>query len=225
MHLEKRGEVSLALLENLDSIKSHLTQQTIIAATKYVDSSKMKELLLLGINHFGENRAESFLEKYETFEKEKITWHFIGSLQTNKVKKIINKIDYLHSLDRLSLALEIQKYRITPLKCFIEVHISKEVSKSGIDNKEVIDFIKKIEIYDKIEVVGLMGMASNTEDKVQIESEFLSLKKLSNKIKKLQLPNVKQSYLSMGMSNDYQIAVKCNATHLRLGRILFRNEG
>ncbi len=199
------------------------SSKTIVAATKYVGVKEIKELVDLGIQHIGENRVQAFLEKYELLHDLDIHWHFIGHLQSKKVKKMIQKIDYLHSLDRLSLADEIQKHRTLPLKCFIEVNISDESSKYGLNVRDVSSFCEKLQTYDKIHIVGLMGMAKLTDDREVIKQEFNKLVHLQEELNK-EL-NLELKYLSMGMSNDYKIAMECGATHLRLGSILFRNEG
>ena len=206
----------LKLLEEIDS-------QTIVAATKYVDAQDILALVELGIHHIGENRVDAFLEKFSLLHDLDITWHFIGHLQSKKVKKVINKIDYLHALDRDSLALEIQKHRKLPLNCFIEVNISEEESKYGLHVNEVYSFCEKLKSYDKIHIVGLMGMAKLTDDEIEIKKEFNKLVVLKNDLNKKLHLNLQ--YLSMGMSNDYKIAIEEGSTHLRLGSILFRKEG
>jgi hypothetical protein len=196
--------------------------KNIVAATKYVGVEEIKELVDIGIKDMGENRVDAFLQKHEALANLDVSWHFIGHLQSKKVKHVINKIDYLHSLDRLSLADGIEKYRDLPLDCFIEVNISDEISKYGLTVSEVSSFCEKLKNYDKIHIVGLMGMAKLTDDKEEIKREFM---KLSNLLKELNKDlNLDLKYLSMGMSNDYQTALECGATHLRLGSILFRNE-
>lgn len=200
---------------NNDSIK-------VVAATKYFDSDEMRELYKAGIRHFGENRVEILLEKQGNLSDLDITWHLIGTLQTKKAKKIINSIDYLHSLDTLKLACEIQKRRVNALNCFIQVNISSEESKHGINPDEVIDFIKEIRNFDKINIIGLMGMAELTSDEEIISNEFQKLNDLQLLIKK-EL-NIELLDLSIGMSNDYLIALKHNATYLRLGSVLFKKE-
>jgi hypothetical protein len=204
------------------SIKREVKDAIIIAATKYGDITDIKKLYDLGIRNIGENRVNNFLEKYETLHDLDIVWHFIGHLQSKKVKKMINKIDFLHSLDRISLLDAIQESRSLPLDCFLEVNISDETSKYGLKPEEVLDFYQKTKEYDKIRIVGLMGMASLTDDEEVIKSQFSKLVAL-----KIQLENVlKESilYLSMGMSNDYRIALEMNATHLRLGSVFFKKE-
>lgn len=195
---------------------------TVVAATKYFNADEMKELFNTGITHFGENRVEALLEKQEQLKDTPITWHFIGTLQTKKVKKIINHIDYLHSLNTIKLAEEINNRRTSPLKCFIQVNISDEFSKHGFNKEEVIPFIEEISSYNNIEIIGLMGMAEYTEDETILHQEFQILNDLQQEIKETLQINIKE--LSIGMSNDYPIALKHNATFLRLGSVLFKKE-
>lgn len=191
---------------------------TLVAATKYVDSSEMRNLFKNGVTNFGENRVDAFLKKYEDLKDLNITWHFIGHLQRNKAKEVINKIDYLHSLDSLKLADEIEKYREKPLPTFVEVSINLEENKNGVPYYELEDFIKSLLKYKKIELIGLMMMTIKvSEDK---ENQFAKLVELKKKIEKNL--NIKIPYLSMGMSEDYLEAIKEGATHIRLGRILFK---
>jgi len=208
-------------VSNLNRIKTQMKDQTLIAVTKYVGDQEVKDLINEGILDLGENRADVFLEKYLRFKDVSIRWHFIGHLQSNKVKKVINHIDYLHSLDRMSLVDAIEKYRNEPLKCLIEVNISQESSKHGMNPENVIEFYQKVKKYDKINVIGLMGMASDTEDRNQIRQQFEILCKLRDQIREIDDIDLK---LSMGMSNDYLIAIEMNATYLRLGSILFKED-
>ncbi len=201
-----------------DFIKSIPSNITLVAATKYVDANEMKILFNNGICNFGENRVDAFLDKYEALKDLDISWHFIGHLQRNKAKEVINRIDYLHSLDSLKLADEIEKYRTTPLNTFVEVSINLEESKNGVPYYELEDFIKSLLKYKKINLVGLMMMTIKVSD--DKENQFAKLVELRNKIEKSL--NIKIPYLSMGMSEDYEYAIKEGATHIRLGRILFK---
>ena len=151
-----------------------------------------------------------------------IEWHFIGTLQSRKVKDMINEIACLHSLDRLSLAKEIQKYRQEPLPCFIQVNVSEEESKHGLNVEEVIPFIEALKRYPIIEVIGLMTMAPHTDDENVIRDCFKKLKQLQTTIS---ISGFAKNclMLSMGMSNDYQIAIEEGATHIRLGSVLFQD--
>ena len=192
---------------------------TMVAATKYINSDEMRELYKNGVTNFGENRVDSFLSKYiDLKDLEDIKWHFIGHLQRNKARDVINKIDYLHSLDSLELAKIINEKRETPLKTFIEVSINLEENKNGVPYYELKDFIKEVLKYPKIELVGLMMMAFKNTDEAY--DEFIKLTNLRDEIEK-EL-NIKIPYLSMGMSDDYLEAIKAGATHIRLGRILYQ---
>lgn len=202
--------------KKIDEIRKQAKTSTIVAATKYVDVDDIKELYNEGITNIGENRTDSFLRKHELLKDLDIKWHFIGTLQSRKVESMINKIDYLHSLDSVKLASVINKYRLTPLKCFIEVNVSKEESKHGIYVENIANFMNEIKKYDKIEVIGLMTMAPNTDDIELINRCFHELKEAG-------LQNNLYEF-SMGMSNDYLIAIKNGSTFIRLGRILFEGE-
>lgn len=195
---------------------------TIVAATKYFTFEEMTILYASGITNFGENRTEAFIEKFNALQHLDITWHFIGTLQTKKVKKVINDIDYLHSLNTLKLAEEINKRRTSPLKCFIQVNISSEESKHGFNIDEVIPFLQLLKPLNNIKVIGLMGMAELTSDKEIVSNEFQKLNDLQIKIKDELNQDLPE--LSIGMSNDYLVALKHNATFLRLGSVLFKKE-
>lgn len=206
-----------------DDIKEFLASipknVTLVAATKYVGPEDMEVLLNNGINNFGENRTDSFIAKYSVLQSKGAIWHFIGHLQRNKASEVINKIDYLHSLDSLKLAELIEQKREKPLKCFVEVSINLEETKNGVPYYETKQFIKELLKFKKIELVGLMMMAVKESDENSLDQQFAKLRILRDEIEKelnIQLP-----YLSMGMSDDYKIALKEGATHIRLGRILY----
>ena len=201
-------------------IKTIPNNVNIVAATKYVGSDEMRDLYNHGIKNFGENRVDSFLKKYDELKDIKdINWHFIGHLQRNKCKDVINKIDYLHSLDSIELAKMIDKYSEKKLKVFIEVSINLEESKNGVDYRNIDEFISEVLNYKKIDVVGLMMMAIKNDTDDDLNEQFKKLRELRDRLEdkfKIQLP-----YLSMGMSDDYKYAIKNGATHIRLGRILW----
>ena len=213
----------MILRKDIDSfIKTINTNITLIAATKYVDPLIMEQLLTKGINNFGENRVDDFLTKYESLKSHKeIVWHFIGHLQRNKAKKVVNKIDFLHSLDSLELAKILNDNLDKPLNCFVEVSINNEETKNGVKVDDLNNFITKLQGFSNIKVVGLMMMAAKNSQKDFLEDQFKKIEQLREKISK-EL-NIELPYLSMGMSDDYQIAIKHNATHIRLGRILYEN--
>lgn len=206
------------LSENIDQIIKECSNQVIVAATKYVAASDLLLLREKGIKDFGENRVDDFLLKYQEMkEYEDITWHFIGTLQTNKVKKMINKVDYLHSLDSLNLANYIDKYRFKELPCFIQVNLTNSQTKHGIKKEELLNFLDALKKFPKVKVVGLMTMTEESQNNEEKYATFIELKKV---LDSLNNPEIK--YLSMGMSDDYEEAIKASSTHLRLGRILFR---
>lgn len=213
----------MILRKDIDSfIKTINKNITLIAATKYVDPLIMEQLLTKGINNFGENRVDDFLTKYESLKSHKeIVWHFIGHLQRNKAKKVVNKIDFLHSLDSLELAKILNDNLDKPLNCFVEVSINNEETKNGVKVDDLNNFMTKLQGFSNIKVVGLMMMAVKNSQENSLEDQFKKIEQLREKISK-EL-NIELPYLSMGMSDDYQIAIKHNATHIRLGRILYEN--
>ena len=154
------------LNKNIDEIIKRCGDATIVAATKYKTSKFLTELLDKGINNFGENRALDFLEKYQNLKEYDIVWHFIGHLQTNKVSSVINKISYLHSLDSIKLARYIERYRLSPLDCFIELNLSNSTTKYGIKENELEQFLNELKQFKNINVVGLMAM---TEEDITYE--------------------------------------------------------
>ena len=192
---------------------------TLVAATKYGDANDLRVLFNSGVINFGENRTDVFLDKYVQLSDLDIKWHFIGHLQRNKASLVINKIDCLHSLDSLDLAKMINKYRVTPLDCFIEVSINLEENKNGVPFDKVKDFVKECLKYPNIHIIGFMMMAVANSSEDSLHNQFKKLRLLRDEISKeldISLP-----YLSMGMSDDYKIAISEGATHIRLGRILF----
>lgn len=195
----------------------------IIAVTKYVSIERAEEALHAGIDHLGENRDEGLLEKWGILKDEPV-WHYIGTLQTRKVKNIIDKVNYIHSLDRLSLAKEINKRAEKQINCFVQVNVSGEESKQGIEPEEVNDFVAELGQYPNVRVCGLMTMAPLTSDEQVLRSCFQKLKELQIMIQKQKLEYAPCNELSMGMSNDYEIAIEEGATMIRIGTALVGNE-
>lgn len=168
---------------------------------------------------FGENRVQELLEKYTP----DVRWHFIGQLQTNKVKYIIDKVELIHSVDRLSLLQEIDRQAKKHGKVqdiLIEVNIGGEEKKGGVAPTEVIDFAKEVDKYPSVRLKGLMSVLPNVE-KEALNAFYLQLSKLYDTLKQTRLDNADIRYLSAGMSNDYDVAVKYGANIVRLGRALF----
>lgn len=168
---------------------------------------------------FGENRVQELLEKYTP----DVRWHFIGQLQTNKVKYIVDKVELIHSVDRLSLLQEIDRQAKKHGKVqdiLIEVNIGGEEKKGGVAPAEVIDFAKEVDKYPSVRLKGLMSVLPNVEKEV-LNAFYLQLSKLYDTLKQTRLDNADIRYLSAGMSNDYDVAVKYGANIVRLGRALF----
>lgn len=202
-----------------EKVRESVEDITIIAVTKYVTIERAKEAVEAGVTNLGENREEGLLAKREVLMDEPV-WHFIGSLQTRKVKSIIDHVDYIHSLDRLSLAKEINKRASKKIKCFVQVNVSQEESKHGIAPEETIDFIKSLDAFPNIEIVGLMTMAPFTDNEEFLRSCFRNLKALQTEVQSLKISNAPCTELSMGMSNDYSIAIEEGATMIRIGTAL-----
>lgn len=206
-----------------DTIKDYPNVR-IVAATKYFDIDKTKEIIDAGIKDIGENRKDTFLAKYEAFKDLGITWHYFGVIKIppKLSPSFIDSIDFLHSLDSIDLANAINKARkkVEPLKCFVQVNLSNNANKTGLNETRVIPFIKSLAKYEKIKVVGLMTIATYTFDDEVLENCFRTLKELQLEVKALNLPYAPCTELSMGMSNDYKLAVKYGATMIRIGTLL-----
>lgn len=217
----------MSIKQNINDIRKESNRQedvNLMAVTKTVDVDKVLEAIDAGITDIGENKPQELARKYEVIG-DKVRYHLIGTLQTNKVKYIIDKAYMIHSLDRIALCEEIQKRaekidRI--INCLVQVNISKEESKHGLEEELVIDFIKEVSSnYKNIHIKGLMTMAPFIDDEEEIRKVFRGLKKLSLQIKDLNLPNVEMDTLSMGMSHDYKIAIEEGATIVRVGTSIF----
>lgn len=215
----------MGIKENVIKIKETLKEYPnvkLVAATKYMNIEETEELIKQGINELGENRTDMFLEKYTALKDYDIKWHFFGVVQTRKIRDIVNKVSCLHSLDRLSLASELNKRLEQPLDCFVQVNISEEPNKQGIPANKVKTFIKQLEKFDKIRVIGLMCIAQLTFDEEILIKSFQKMKKMQLEIEAMNLPYAPCHELSMGMSNDYLLAIKEGSTCIRLGRIFLK---
>lgn len=217
----------MSIKKNIDSIRQRCNRQdevNLMAVTKTVDVDKVLEAIDAGITDIGENKPQELARKYDEIGN-KVRYHLIGTLQTNKVKYIIDKVYMIHSLDRIALCEEIQKRadKIDKvINCLVQVNISEEESKHGLKKEAVIDFVKEVaEKYNNIRIKGLMTMAPFIEDEDDIRNVFKNLKDLSLEINNLRLENVDMDTLSMGMSHDYEIAIEEGATIVRVGTSIF----
>ena len=190
----------------------------VVAATKYLDVEGTKKLVEAGINEIGENRSDMFLEKYEALKDYDIKWHFFGVVQSRKVRDLVNRIDCLHTLDRLSIAMEFDKRLEKPLDCFIQVNISDEPNKSGVTLSKVKPLVKSLAKCQNIRIIGLMCIARLTNDEEELARSFKKMQDMKQEVEEMGLDYAPCHELSMGMSNDYKIALKYGATCIRIGR-------
>ena len=213
--------------KNVENLKKELDgfNGRIIAAVKYVDAQKTLEAYNAGLRDFGENRVQDALERFPLLPEEMIknsTWHFIGHLQSNKVRKVVGTFDYIHSVDSFDIAKNISRVAAEMgiiQKILIEVNISGENSKYGFTEKEIFENFENLTKLDGIRVTGLMTVAPSTSNGVFLEKIFTNLKKLSYNIRRKY--QVELNELSMGMSSDYKEAIKAGSTMIRLGKKIF----
>ncbi|BBE39774.1 YggS family pyridoxal phosphate-dependent enzyme [Streptococcus dysgalactiae] len=194
---------------------------SVIAVTKYVDSTIAGQLIDTGIEHIAENRVDKFLDKYEALKDRSVTWHLIGTLQRRKVKDVINFVDYFHALDSVKLASEIEKRADHPVKCFLQVNISEEDSKHGFKVSEIEAAIEEIGKMENIQLVGLMTMAPADASQERIASIFREANQLRKNLQSKKRKNMPFTELSMGMSGDYSIAIQEGSTFVRIGTSFF----
>jgi len=213
---------------NIKAFKNYLSDKPVklVAVSKTKPSSLIQEAYDEGLRVFGENRAQEMAGKYEELPKD-IEWHMIGHLQRNKVKYIAPFVHTIESVDSPRLLKEVNKQakkhdRI--INCLLQMHIAKEESKFGLDEQELFDLIgsEAIRNYENVNIIGLMGMATFTDDHDQVRTEFRYLRAIFDKLKDTNLPeNVKAEELSMGMSGDYEIALEEGSSMIRVGSKIF----
>jgi hypothetical protein len=200
---------------------------TLVAVSKTKPSEDIQELYNLGQRDFGENYVQELVDKHEILPKD-IHWHFIGHLQSNKVKYIAPFVHLIHGVDSLSLLKEINKQAAKNsrvIDCLLQLYIAKEETKFGLDESELQEVTTRItnniDEFKNIRVVGLMGMASFSDDKNLVRNEFSGLKKLFDTNTQLSTTNYQLSTISMGMSGDYNIAIEEGSNMVRIGSLLF----
>lgn len=224
----------MSLRENLNIVEKNICRAcqrsgrdrndvTLIAVSKTKPVSMLREVYDLGICQFGENKVQELMDKYSVLPKD-INWHMIGHLQRNKVKYVIDKATLIHSVDSLRLAdmieMEAAKRQIM-VNVLLEVNIAKEETKYGLMPEEVIKTAESFANYRNICVQGLMTIAPFVENPEENRVHFANLHKLSVDIAKKNIDNVYMSVLSMGMTNDYEVAIEEGATHVRVGTGIF----
>lgn len=194
----------------------------IIAVTKYVDLTTTEQVVAEGLRHIGENRWQDAKAKWEAIG-ERAIWHFIGHLQTNKVKDVVGRFPYIHSLDRPALAEEIEKKAALlgqKVKCFLQVNVSGEQTKHGMPPEELFSLAEKASAMPHIEVIGLMTMAPFESEGEATRPVFRRLRELRDELNERAIFPHEVRELSMGMSNDFEVAIEEGATWVRLGTVL-----
>ncbi|HOU98720.1 MAG TPA: YggS family pyridoxal phosphate-dependent enzyme [Bacteroidales bacterium] len=213
--------------QNIEKIKSIIPAQVkLIAVSKTKPVSDIEEAINAGQYIFGENKVQELVTKAGVIDK-KAEWHMIGHLQTNKVKQLLSAVHLIHSVDSFKLAKEIDKeaQKINKMiPCLLQLYIAKEDTKFGFAEDELLAMLQMPEFYQlkNIEIHGLMGIASFTDNKKVIEEEFSKLRKMFERLKKEYFSeNNTFKELSMGMSNDFQIAIEQGSTMIRIGSLIF----
>jgi len=218
----------MSISNNLTQIKSQLPNHvTLVAVSKTKPITDLMEAYNAGQRVFGENYVQELVEKNEQMPKD-IKWHFIGHLQSRKVKLIAPFVSLIHGVDSLKLLQEINKQAAKNnrvIDCLLQIYIAEEESKFGLDEQELEEILKQVqndkENFKNIKIVGLMGMATFTENQNQIEKEFKHLKTIFDDIAARKDAINRVSILSMGMSGDYQLAISCGSTMVRIGSSIF----
>lgn len=208
--------------QNITSIRTHIPKDvTLVCVSKFQPSEAIMQAYEASERDFGESRVQELLPKYEDLPKD-IRWHFIGHLQTNKVKQIVPFVYMIHSVDSVRLLETINREAEKIQRCIkvlLEVHVAKEESKSGFTPKEFLSLASNLSpnnLYPWVEICGVMGMATNTDDEAEWRRCFCEIKSLASKLSTL---NTKQ--ISMGMSDDYLVAIEEGSTMVRIGSNIF----
>ena len=216
----------MSIKDNLLKIKSSLPEHvTLVAVSKTKPISDLMEAYNAGQRIFGENKIQEMTEKWEQMPKD-IQWHMIGHIQTNKVKFMAPYVSLIHGVDSLKLLEEINKQALKNnriINCLLQIHIAEEETKFGLNEDELKDLLASESFINlkNIKIVGLMGMATFTENQNQIKKEFEQLKSIFDTKKSLSIVNSQLSILSMGMSGDYKLAIECGSTMVRIGSSIF----
>jgi pyridoxal phosphate enzyme (YggS family) len=196
----------------------------LLLVTKTIPAEKIKEALASGINLIGENKVQEALAKYEILKDENIEWHFIGHLQTNKIKDVLKFAHMIQSVDRLDLVQKLSarlQLENTTMPILIQVNTSREVSKFGVAPEDALNLIRQTAKYSNLLIKGLMTIGANSEDETKVRESFQLLKKIQEQVSQAQIPGVAMEILSMGMSGDFEIALEEGANLVRIGSIIF----
>ncbi len=222
MICHKIQEIEQRLVRACERAGRKREEVLLLGASKYANAEKIREAYQCGVRAFGESRAQDFLKKFEELKDLPIDWHFIGNLQTNKVKYIIDKVSLIHSLDRQSLAEEIQKRaeRLGKVQdVLIEVNVGKEETKGGVYEEDLEKLFEYCLSLKNLRVLGLMAIPPYKENPEEVRPYFVKLRKLKETLEELY--KIKLPHLSMGMSEDFEVAVEEGATIVRIGSAIF----
>lgn len=196
---------------------------TLVAVSKIKPVSDIQALYDLGQRDFGENYVQELVEKQSQLPGD-IRWHFIGHLQSNKVKYIAPFIHLIHGVDSFNLLKEINKQALKNnrvIDCLLQVHVAQEETKFGFNQSELNEVLARVSALENIQIKGLMGMASFSDDEAQVRNEFRQLKKLFIQLGQREILNLAPQILSMGMSGDYEMAIEEGSNMVRIGSLLF----
>lgn len=216
----------MSIQNNLLEIKSSIpTHVSLVAVSKTKPVADLMEAYNAGQRIFGENKIQEMTDKWQQMPKD-IEWHMIGHVQSNKVKYMVPYVKLIHGVDSLKLLKEINRQAVRwrkNINCLLQIHIAEEETKFGLDEKELEELLNAEEFksFTNIKVIGLMGMATFTDNQEQIKREFDHLKVVFDKYSQLETSNLKLETLSMGMSGDYQLAINCGSTMVRIGSSIF----
>jgi PLP dependent protein len=224
----------MSIKENILSVKDRIKSAcirsnmdyrdiTLIAVSKTVDVNRMKEAIDSGVNVFGENKVQEIVDKHHELP-DNIVWHMIGHLQSNKVRYLVDKVSMIHSVDSVKLVEEINKRfgkagRIIDI--LVEINIGKEKNKTGINPEDIIEFLNEINTYPNIKICGLMTVAPTFNDNEKVRPFLKKMKDIFEEVKTNDIKNVNMKYISMGMTNDFEIAIEEGSNMIRIGSGIF----
>ena len=223
MITENLQDVEKRIVAACERVGRKREEVTLVAVSKTKPIEMLQEAYEAGSRYFGENKVQELVDKYEVMPKD-IHWQMIGHLQRNKVKYIVDKVDMIHSVDSIRLAEEIDKEAAKKgviVNILLEVNMAKEDTKFGLMPEDVMDFVGEIVRFENIRVQGLMTIAPFVDNPEENRKYFANLKKLSVDIAKKRVNTVNMSVLSMGMTNDFEVAIEEGATMVRVGTAIF----
>ena len=216
--------INRQIIETADKCNRLPEKINLIAVSKRKSAKTIMEAIKAGARHFGENYIQEAVEKIDIIADDSITWHFIGHLQSNKARFAVQYFEYIHTVDKLKLAKEINKQakKIDKIqKILVQINIGEEMTKSGARIENTIELVEKIQGFDNISVQGLMCMPPYFTDPEKARNYFKQLLEIQKEIKNKNFDNIAMTHLSMGMSNDFKVAIEEGSTMVRVGTSIF----